>query len=267
MSCSLPQEILDLIVDYLHKKLAALKACCVVAKSWIHRSRKHLFARVEFRLQKSHIELWKGAFPNPSNSPAHHTRNLSILGLPAVTAADMDAGGWIHTFCNVTHLRLRRLGRRYDQASLIPFHGLSSTVRSLHLSTTTIEDFNLVCSFPLLEDLAFYYSGPEGDPDGWTAPLRSPKLTGFIDLGTNGVVRAVIRRLLDFPDCLHLANIKMLCLEKDFDSATKLVSRCSSTLKFLAIFDTLPGMFSLAPVIGQYLTAARSHENLQRTFA
>ena len=179
----------------------------------------------------------------------------------------MDAVGWIHTFCNVTHLRLRRLGRRYDQASLVPFHGLSSTVRSLHLSTTTIEDFNLVCSFPLLEDLAFYYSGPEGDPDGWTAPLRSPKLTGFIDLGTNGVVRAVIRRLLDFPDCLHLANIKMLSLEKDFDSATKLVSRCSSTLKFLAIFDTLPGMFSLAPVIGQYLTAARSHENLQRTFA
>ena len=43
---------------------------------------------------------------NPFNSPARHTRTLSIRGLPLVTAADVDVGGWIRTFHNVVHLHL-----------------------------------------------------------------------------------------------------------------------------------------------------------------
>ena len=262
MSCSLPQEILDLIVDHLHDESAALKACCIVTKSWIPRSRKHLFARVEFDTQKSHVELWKKTFPDPSNSPAHHTRSLSISGCSAITAASTDAGGWIRTFRNVIHLRFDFLGQEAHQASLIPFHGLSPTVRSLCMTSTTVEDFNLVCSFPLLEDLSFVCFGSDSEPDGWNAPLRSPKLTGSLDLRTIGGFRAAVCRLLDFPDGLHFTKIKVSCLARDFESTTELVSRCSGTLESFTICNWFPGMFPSASVIGQYLTAAHRPRHL-----
>ncbi|KAF9645264.1 hypothetical protein BDM02DRAFT_3073690, partial [Thelephora ganbajun] len=44
----LPPEILDYIVDLLHDEPETLKQCCLVSKSWVSRTRKHLFANVEF---------------------------------------------------------------------------------------------------------------------------------------------------------------------------------------------------------------------------
>jgi hypothetical protein len=81
----------------------ALKACCLVSKSWIHRTREYLFAHVEFSM-KSHIEVWKKAFPDPSNSPARYTRSLSIRTSQVVTSVDMGVGGWIRTFSGVVRL-------------------------------------------------------------------------------------------------------------------------------------------------------------------
>ncbi|KAF9780754.1 hypothetical protein BJ322DRAFT_1011601 [Thelephora terrestris] len=43
MSCFLPPEILDIIVDLLQNEPKTLKACCLVSKAWIYRSRRHLF--------------------------------------------------------------------------------------------------------------------------------------------------------------------------------------------------------------------------------
>jgi len=74
MPCPLPPEILDLIVDHLHDEPFALRAqleiCCLVSKSWVPRTRKHLFTHLTFddslvERSKSHIELWKRAFPDP----------------------------------------------------------------------------------------------------------------------------------------------------------------------------------------------------------
>jgi len=104
---SLPPEILDLIVDQLHGEPTALKTCCVVSESWVPRARKHLFARIEFHAWICPVERWKEAFPDPSNTPAHHTRTLSIYGDPVITAADVGVGGWIRTFHNFVHLRLQ----------------------------------------------------------------------------------------------------------------------------------------------------------------
>ena len=259
MPCTLPPEMVDFIVDHLHDESAALKTCCVVAKSWIPRTRKHLFAHVDFYARKSHVERWKKTFLDPSNSPAHHTRSLSIYGSPAVTAEDTDVGGWIRTFRNVIHLSL--ICREGHQAFLVSFHGLSPTVRSLHLSSTTTESFNLVCSFPLLEDLSFVFFGSKSEPDRWNVPLRSPKLTGSLDLRTPMGTRSVARRLLDLPGGLHFTKITVGCGARDSQSITELVSRCSDTLESLTISSWFQSMFSSASVIGQYLTAARSYRD------
>ena len=85
MSLPLPPEILDLIVDHLHDEPTTLRACCLVSKSWIPRTRRHLFARVEFRSSRL-FKLWMKAFPDSSNSPAHYTRSLDLAHFSDATS-------------------------------------------------------------------------------------------------------------------------------------------------------------------------------------
>ena len=129
MCCSLPPEILDLIVDHLHDDPTTLKLCCVIDKSWIPRTRKHLFAHIEFHAQKLHVELWKKTFPDPSNSPAHYTRSLSVRDIPVIIGPDVGEGGWIRTFHSVVRLCLETGRSSQPWHSILPFHGLSSTLR------------------------------------------------------------------------------------------------------------------------------------------
>jgi hypothetical protein len=252
MPPSLPSEILDLVVDHLHDEPTALKACCVVSKSWIQRTRAHLFATVEFYSPRSDIELWKKAFLDPSNSPAHHTRSLTICGIPVVTTADTDAGGWIRTFHNLTRLHLESLSWG-EHVSLVPFHGLSPTLRSLRLTCTSPDVLDLICSFPLLEDLALIY--PSHGSDVWNTPPTSPKLTGSLNLSMFGGIRPVARRLLSLPNGLHFTKI-IVMLDEGTDSVVGLVSTCSDTLESISIFST-PGMSPSASATDQYLTACR----------
>jgi len=244
MLCTLPPEILDLIIDHLHDEPTALKACCLVSKSWVPRTRRHLFALVEFRALEFPVEWWKKNFPDPSNSPAHHTRTLCIHDLPTLTAEDTEASGWIRSFRNVVQLRLERITWEGPRSPLIPFYGLSPTIRSLTLAHTSFEDFDLICSFPLLEDLALILL-TSSNTDGWTAPLTSPKLTGSLELMARaGGIRPIVQRLLDLPNGLHFSRIRVSCLnEEDARAVTDLVSMCSNTLETFDIGFFLTGGF------------------------
>jgi len=266
MSCSLPPEILDLIVDHLHDELTALKACCLVSKSWVPRTRNHLFALVEFRAAELPIERWKKNFPDPSNSPAHHTHTLYIHYLPTLTAADTDVGGWIRTFHNVVNLHFERITWESHRSPLVSFHGLSPTIRSLSLTCTSFEVFDIICSFPLLEDLTLVLMA-RGAADGWTAPLTSPKLTGSLNLiPQTGGIGPAARRLLALPGGLHFAKIRVSCRgEADAGAIRDLVSSCSDTLESLSISCFLEGGFHSVSVIGWYLTVARKRRQVDGT--
>jgi len=240
MSSPLPPEILDIIVDNLHDEPTTLKSCCLVCKLWVPRTRKHLFAHVEFDAADFHVERWKKTFPDPSNSPAHHTRTLSIRGIPIATPAYVGMDDWIRSFRNVVDLCLEH----QDLVSIVPFYGISPTVRSLCLTYTTPEIFR---SFPHLEDLAFVDSHPKADLDGWTAPLTSPKLTGSLRLRLSVSARPVIRRLLELPDGPHFSKITVISFNEDAESVTDLVSKCSDTLETLALAYLPPGAFLSAP--------------------
>ena len=255
MSCSLPPELLDHIADHLHDDPTALKACCIVSKSWVTRAQSHLFADVEFDTEKHSFERWMKIFPDSSNSPAHHTLSLSICGLPVVSTQAMDAGGWIRSFHNLVHLKLERLHWERRQAPLITFHGLSPTLRSLHLTSTTHGVFDLVCSFPLLEDLALICIPPESEGDAGRDVHRvsSPKFTGSLVLEG---FRPVIRGLLGLPNGLNFVKIVVSCHdEEDARPAMDLISRCSGTLESLTIQYT--GAFPSGSMISLYLTTAR----------
>jgi len=236
----LPPEILDLIVDHLRGEPTTLRACCLVSKSWVPRSRRHLFARVEF------IGLWRAVFPDPLNSPAHYTRSLTITSL----RFNNDVIPWIRSFRSVVHLHVKTLGWN----SLVLFRGLSHTVRSLRLdapNTLPSVIFDLICSFPLLEDIALFtlYS----EDDDWTGPPSLPKFARSLSL--SGMIIPVTRRLLDLPTGLHFTKVTLELLhEADFELAIDLVSRCSDTLESLDITEDLTGVLPSPSVADRNLT-------------
>ena len=241
MSRPLPPEILDLVIDQLHDKPTTLKACCLVSKSCISRTRKHLFAHVGFDL--STFESWMKVFPDPSNSPAHHTRSLSIRELSKIlisTPAGMDMGRWIRAFYNVVHFVFDldinySVKGRYDD-HIASFLGFSPTVRSLRVTSTSSKVFDFVCSFPLLEDLALINIYSERDTvRRRRTPSTSPKLTGSLYLSARGGICSSARQLLDFPDGLRFTKITVWCNGRDFGSVTDLVSGCSNTLVSLTV--------------------------------
>ena len=87
------------------------------------RTRNHLFAHVKFKTETD-LESWKETFPDPSTSPAHYAKTLTINCPRAVTAADAEPGGWIGTFSHVVDLQVdsQRTYTYADEAgvSLLP---------------------------------------------------------------------------------------------------------------------------------------------------
>ncbi|KAK7051540.1 hypothetical protein VNI00_004518 [Paramarasmius palmivorus] len=55
-----PPELCDLIIDHLHNDSASLLACALVCKSWLPRSRSHLFPEhFTFKLRQSNISKFR----------------------------------------------------------------------------------------------------------------------------------------------------------------------------------------------------------------
>lgn len=245
MSLPLPPEIFDLIVERLCEERETLKVCCVVSKSWVPRARRHLFARVEFLNEESSVESWVKAFPDPSNSPAHHARDLSIRSLPGLVAATTIARAWIRTFCNIVSLTLETSAQDDKQASLVPLHALFPALKSFslnHDSISSSEILNLVCSFPSLEDLSLTSTG-SGEADTIILPPTSPKFTGYLCLVMMGGIRYDVCRLIALPGGLHFTEIWVGCFAKDLDSITNLVSACCNTLESFTIMQYCSSAF------------------------
>ena len=155
------------------------------------------------------------AFPDPSNSPAHHTRTIYV-GISAISRfASPDARPWLRSFHLVVKLWLRG---KWEGG------GIS-------------EMFHLICSFPLLEGiwLRFFVADGAITDDAWTIPSTSPKLNGTLTLIT-GEIDPFIPRLLLLPCGLRFARIVVSCQVGDGEeSVPDLVLRCSNTLESLQI--------------------------------
>jgi hypothetical protein len=186
--------MLDHVVDFLHDKKYELSKCCLVSKSWIPRTRTHLFADIKFRTEKD-LQSWKKMFPDPSTSPAHYAKTLSVKCLQVVTAADAEPGGWIGGFSRVVHFTLDGRWAYIDESAthLVQFYGFSPVVKSLNMTFTVppfSQMFNLIRSLPLLEDLtvvtyhdASAYTGNYADgPLTITQPSSPLMFTGSLEL-------------------------------------------------------------------------------------
>ena len=243
-----PPELLDIIVDFLCTEPKALQNCCLVAKSWVPHTRKHLFVAVAFP-SPQRLESWKKTFPDPSNSPAHYTRYLSIRCPHIITVADAEEGGWIRTFSRVVCLDMvSSLGQDLNdsEVSLIPFHGFSPVIKSFRLFSVQMKHsqiFDLICSLPTLEDLILVTLGIPDDENPTvgglpteTRPPGAPVLTGDLKLVLPYGMESIARRLLSIPSGLHFRHLMISCRQEcDLRWVNALVLGCSATLENLVI--------------------------------
>ena len=251
-----PAELLDHTVDHLHNERDTLKRCCLVSKSWIPRARKHLFADVEFQAAAD-LQSWKIMFPDPSTSPARYTKSLVVNCPLFATASDAEEGGWIRTFSRVVHFKIEINGEG-DYEYLFLFHGFSPALKSFELvvfpALSPSRLFNLIFSFPLLEDLSLRTSDRfltigDNDLDGQLAAIQSsslPLFTGNLKLSLAHRMDPIASRLLLLPNGLRFRELALSWKHEDDISLTgELVEVCCSTLETLWISNSLAGMFVL----------------------
>ena len=269
MSSFLPPEILDLIVDHLHDEPTTLRACCLVSKSWVPRTRIHLFNSLEFHLCGSALESWMETFPDPSSSPAHYARSLCLSRFKTITVAISDARPWILSFNHIVELEVLGIGAKHRSISFAELRGISPTLKHLHISNSLAplsEVVDFICSLPLLEDLLLHHVQCHAleNTDSWDAPLISPRFNGSLLSSCSD--RDIARKLLDLPCGLHFSKIRVSCQIKDCDLLGELVYACSDTLEYLDV-DFYRRAFSTASPADQYLiTACRHRRSLDTAF-
>ena len=251
----LPREILDYIIDLLRNERETLKRCCLVSKPWVPRTRKHLFAYIQFR-SSSDLESWKTTFPDVANSPACHARELLVNCPWRVVAADAEDGGWIRAFSDVTSLEVTmdNGGRHFSTSafSLTPFHNFSPALKSLHVDPFLFQYpklSDLVCSFPLLENLSlsghyrpwYHDDNPHGPQTAISS--TSPALCGNLNLHVlGGGAEGVARQLLDLPNGLHFRHLALSWDPvEDVRWVMELATQCSHSLESLDVTRTFCG--------------------------
>jgi len=253
---NLPAEMLDHIVDLLDGSQTPLRNCCLVSKSWIPRTRRHLFAEVRFQTTKS-LQSWQKTFPDPPTSPARYTKTLFVGCPQVITGADAGVDSWIRSFTSVVRLWFggRDLNARGWEVAFVLFRAFSPVVKSLRMDFSSLpfpNFFDLVLSFPLLEDLAMTscHDVPIdnwGDSDGLSTFDRSsnlPVFTGSLDLLLRGGMGPTVHRLLSLPSGIHFRKLTLTWFRgEDISATVGLVGMCSHTLESLDIACNLRGTF------------------------
>ena len=233
----LPPEILDYVANQLHDEPESLRNCSLVAKSWVPRARKHLFANIEFD-SPWELQLWKKTFPNSSNSPAHYSCNLRVGHVDVV--ADVAEGGWVRAFSRVVRLQLDTTRTPDGEEFLVPFHRFSPALKVLRVYAATFPSwiFGLVFSFPLLQDLTLVCIDlSSGDDDHFqvpqvVAPAIPPAFTGSLKLRPAKSMAMAVPPLVNLPNGLRFQelNLSWRC-EQDLWWTNELVSACRDTLE------------------------------------
>ena len=243
---SLPEELLDYIVDFLNGDRVTLKCCSLACKSWVPRARRHLYDFVLFHAPRK-LQAWKTAFPDPSRSPAFYTRYLYVDCFQDVTAADGEEGGWIPTFSRVAYFWVEARENSGSLISFTPFHGFSPALETLHITCTTIPSssiFDLILSFPLLKNVAVLTYEGLTDAAGIfndrppTPPQLRPSspfaFTGCLELSIRVGMNPIASRFLSLLGCLHFQKLHLtLHKENDVLFAAALVESCCATLESL----------------------------------
>ena len=248
----LPPELCDRIIDQLRGQPHALMTCSVVCKSWTPRSRKHLFTDVAFT-SDLHIKAWGNMFPNPANSPARHTRTLTIKD----HLNRFPENFHVSSFRNITVLCLNVYSvgpvNPGQPNFLAQLHGFAPSLKWLRLAFTSLpvsDIMSLICSFPLLDNLLLH--GIPTSSDAIVIPPKTPTLNGKLCLSVYLEMRMVVDQLLSLPGGIHFREMTFPWITGQSPAPMMdLISACSRTLECIHLLShakctrlTLPCMDS-----------------------
>lgn len=267
MTVTLPQELIDTIIDCLQGDIEALKACTLVHSSWIYSCRRQLYATVSFH-SLSDLEDWSTTFPDIGQSPAMQVQSLSASGLWASLWAYLGDDNFNPDEIDPHLLHQFRSFRRVKNLSLTAFNNqpLASTrehlahfepsVKSLELHspcpTNQTDLVNFICSFPHIDDLVLTRANrwlDEGNDDAGHILQSSPAFRGSLRLlDFSDPSGEFIDQLVNVPNGVNFKSIE-LGLDKlgDLEPVGRLLSSCSSTLEDLSLGHVFAGTFAALP--------------------
>ena len=222
--------------------------CCLVSKSWVPRTRKHLFAQIW--VKEGDHRKWTSIFPDPEDSPAYYTRRLKI-------DCALEDSRWIQAFCHVERLILNCISSDLNTGiiPLVPFYIFTTSLRSLWVDSGILphsQTFDLICSLPLLEDLTLIgddIDEESGRPPTTVSSPTTPRLTGALELLMYEGMGNTLREMLNLPGGLHFRELQLSwCGGPEFPWVEKLVAACSDTLERLDIKCDLESMSDPTPL-------------------
>jgi hypothetical protein len=140
--------------------------------------------------------------------------------------------------------------------SLVPFHRFSPILKSPRIAVPYLPSsriFNLILSFPLLEDLAMIdiYDSPADNGDrpeedkttNAVQPSCPPRYTGTLELYLKGGMEPFTHRLLSRLGDIHFRKLTLTWFHEEDSLATMaLMKGCFHTLESLEIYSQLFGM-------------------------
>jgi hypothetical protein len=120
-----------------------------------------------------------------------------------------------------------------------PFHTFSPVLALAYAVLSPLHVFNLICSLPLLEDLAirgFAIGGDDDRDQHLQLPQTSPPLTGTLAMYEFQGMENAIRRLLELPNGVRFRGFECEWnLNEDLRWMSTLVGACSDTLEYVEI--------------------------------
>ncbi|KAI0672680.1 hypothetical protein C8Q78DRAFT_1152127 [Trametes maxima] len=164
----LPPELYDATIDYLEDDVESLRACGLACKTWLPRSRFHLFRSVRLRHADDVVRF--RALLASAPGVAHYVRKLSLVADYAGVTADgaaLEDDGWVDDaadllplFTGVTTLALARVRwHALNDETRAAFDGVFKTVHQLFLFEVSFDASRDVIAFlsgfPVLQELCF----------------------------------------------------------------------------------------------------------------
>lgn len=162
-----PQEVVDELIDWVGVSSVGqgdphLRSCSLVARSWVQRSRKHLFHDIELTSAPS-ISSWIRNIPPGAGGVSRYVRKLWLGCNWDQWSQRFPSVGHLRSFTRTEELRLTYWcgGHATREEVEEAFGGFGPSVRSLSVSLPRGDAgsfLHLLSLFPHLDDLSIWTS-------------------------------------------------------------------------------------------------------------
>ena len=240
----LPQELIDKIIDEVAQPnfVDTLRACCLVQKRWVERSRSHLFQEIDLYF-KVRFRDWVKFIPPGPNGPCRHVRSLTYRQGMTVIGPEQLLDLYPRHFISFTRLKSLQIFTLslpwFTPTSMKkvfgPVGGFVRTLVIINATLTLNSLLTFLIHFPRLEALNIG-SGLKLTPEKKKRPQNLPNLTGELILNFVGSVSS--------PFVLGLSKLPLRYSELDvnfrwhsdvLNAVAHLILTCSPTLEKISL--------------------------------